>query len=168
MAWYDTPEPGSYNEWWTDIVGAFRSVAIDDHLADGENLDRLNDHITGPVSSDSLASQYQYPVIWSVPQSHTPAYDTVSTEHGDIQVQVVVFATDVEPDAAFQKARALAGRVIDNVEANRSLVIDGTSHGDVFLDSLQMDFQSYPGSPRAQLKFAQMLFSIDINRRYSN
>ena len=169
----DLSDPSGFNEYWTDTVDAFREVAIDGPLADpASNLTTadgdpvLNAHVTGPVSDQNLAAQYAFPIAWSVPEGHTPSYDTVSTDQGDIRMRVVTFAADTDPDRASKVARALGGRIVDNVEANRSLVVDGDVHAEgTFLTEFQADFRITSGNERAQVKYCQMFFDIGTKRR---
>lgn len=155
---------GSFNDFWEDVVGAFRTVAIDDAM-DGGNLDGLNDHVTGPVTDQHLAAQYAFPIVWSVPESHTPDYATVRSDQGDLRVRVITFAADADPQTAFDEARELGGHIVDNVEANRSLVVDGSAHAEgVWLSEFQMDFRVTMGNERAQVKFCQMFFDINTKR----
>ena len=161
----DLSNPSGFNAFWERVIDAFRQVAIDDPMGGG-NLDPVNEHVTGPVSAQNLRSQYAFPIVWSVPEGHTPAYDTISTDQGDIRMRVVTFAADTDPQRAFDVARALAGRIVNNVEGNRSLVIDGSANAEAtFLDDFQMDFRVTDGNERAQVKYAQMFFDVETKRR---
>lgn len=156
---------GSFNDFWDDVVSAFRQVAIDDPM-DGGPLDDVNDHVTGPTTDQNLSAQYAFPVIWSVPEGHTPDYTTTASDQGDLRVRVVTFAADTDPEAAFDRARMFGGHVVDAVEANRSLVVDGDAHAEgVWLSDFQMDFRVTTGNERAQVKYCQMFFDIGVKRR---
>lgn len=161
----DLSNPQGFNAFWEATVDQFRAEAIDNHL-DGGNLDPLNDHVTGPVDANTLASQYAFPIAWSVPLNHSPAYSTVSTDQGDLSMRVVVLASDTEPQAAFDKARTLGGRIVNNVEGSALVDDSGTAQAArVDLDDFQMD--SRPVAQQgAQVKFAELAFSIHVERSY--
>ena len=155
-----------FNKFWSDTVGQFRAEAIDDHL-NGGNLDAVNDHVTGPVDQQTLASQYAFPVIWSIPTNHSPAYATIATDQGALTIRVVVFATDTDPETAFDVARVLGGRVVNNVEGSALVDDSGTAHAaKVELADFQMDSRPVNNQGGAQLKFAELQFSVEIERRY--
>jgi len=161
----DMSDPSGFNAYWEATLTRFRAEAIDDHL-DGGNLDPINDHVTGAVDQDSLASQYAFPVIWSVPSGHQPTYETVATDQGTIQVTVVVLAADTNPDMAFQKARTLGGRIIDNVEGSALVDDSGRAHASrVDLNEFILDNRPVSGKG-AQVKFAEIDFNIEVERRY--
>lgn len=163
----DLSDPQGFNQFWDDVVGQFRKEAVDDHLQNG-NLQPVNAHVTGPVDQDTLASQYAFPVVWSIPTNHSPAYATTSTDQGDLSMTVVVFASDVEPQAAFDKARHLGGRIVNNVEGSALVDDTGTAHAaQVRLDDFQMDSRPVTNQGGAQVKFCEMAFAIDVERRYS-
>jgi len=133
-------------------------------MEDG-NLEDLNAHVTGPQTDQGLAAQYAFPVVWTVPEGHTPDYTTVRSDQGDLRIRVITFAADTDPEAAFDRARKLGGRIVDNVEANRSLVVDGDAHAEgTWLSEFQMDFRVTTGNERAQVKYCQMFFDIDVKR----
>jgi len=161
----DLSNPTGFNKYWTDTVGQFRAEAVDDHI-DGGNLDPVNDHVTGVVDADTLAAQYDFPVIWSVPTNHSPAYATVATDQGTLNMRVVVFAADIDPDAALTKARVLGGRIVNNVEGSALVDDSGTAHaGRVDLNDFQLDSRPVSGQG-AQLKFAELAFGIQVERNY--
>lgn len=156
-----------FNAYWDDTVSQFRKEAIDDHLADGDVLDAVNSHVTGPVDADTLFAQYAFPIIWSIPTNHSTAYATTSTDHGALSMRVVVFATDTDPDIAFQKARVLGGHIVDNVEGSALVDDSGTAHAArVDLDDFQMDSRPVANQGNAQVKFCELSFSIQVERPY--
>jgi len=166
--------PSGFSKTWDDIVTAFREVAIDQPMNGGNLTDAggdpvLNDHITGPVNGQTLAAQYAYPVVWSVPQQWTADYQTTAADQGQLQLQVVVFTADADQETAFRKARELLGRIVNNVEADRSLS-GGTTDaagkvGGTWLTNFQMDFTLSAGQGnRAQITWGQALFDIDAKR----
>ena len=53
----DLSNPSGFNEFWTSTVDQFRKEAIDDHLGSNENLEPVEDHITGPVTEQQLRAQ---------------------------------------------------------------------------------------------------------------
>lgn len=162
----DMSNPTGFNQFWEDTVDQFRKEAIDDPM-NGGNLDALNDHKTGPITADQLEAQQAYPFAWTVPQNHSPAYATAASDHGTLQMQVVMFAADAEAKAAFDKARTLLGRVVNNVEGSALVDSNGTAHAaQVKLQTFQMDFQASPGASRAQIRTAQGMFGIEIERNY--
>jgi uncharacterized protein (DUF2252 family) len=162
----DLSSPQGFNRFWADVVDQFRREAIDDHLQDG-NLTPVQDHVVGPTTEEELAAQNAYPFVWSLAQSHTPNYATVSEDHGDLEIQVFLFAQDTNTKAAFDKARALLGRVVNNVEGSALVDDSGTAHASkVLLDSFQMDIGVSPGTNRAQVRSGQATFSVDVERRY--
>lgn len=161
----DLSNPTGFNRYWEETVGQFRAEAVDDHL-DGGNLDPINDHVTGPVDADTLASQYAFPVVWSVPTNHSPAYATVNTDQGTLSMRVVVFAADTDPDMALTKARVLGGRIVDNVEGSALVDDSGDAHAArVDLNDFQLDSRPVSGQG-AQLKFAELAFGIQVERNY--
>jgi len=161
----DLGDPQGFNRFWENTVGAFRAEAIDDHL-DGGNLDPVNAHITGVADANTLAAQYDFPVIWSTPTTHSPTYATVATDQGALSINVVIFAADTDPDAAFQKARVLGGRIVNNVEGSALVDDDGNANASkVELDEFRTD--SRPVNQQgAQVKFAEVAFDVDVERRY--
>lgn len=161
----DLSNPTGFNKYWTDTVGQFRAEAVDDHI-DGGNLDPVNAHVTGAVDADTLAAQYDFPVIWTVPTNHSPAYATVNTDQGTLNMRVVVFAADIDPDKALTKARVLGGRIVNNVEGSALVDDSGTAHaGRVDLNDFQLDSRPVSGQG-AQLKFAELAFGIQVERNY--
>lgn len=162
----DLSNPTGFNKFFEDTVGQFRAEAIDDHLADGGSLDELNDHVTGAVDSDTLAAQYAFPIVWSVPLNHSPAYATTATDQGTLSMRVVVFAADTDPDFALRKARHIGGIIVDNVEGSALVDDSGTAHAArVDLDDYQLDSRPVSGQG-AQVKFCELAFSIQVERRY--
>lgn len=162
----DFSNPEGFNAFFEGTVGAFRSEAIDDHLSGG-NLDPVNDHITGAVDADTLASQYDFPVVWSVPTNHSPAYATTATDQGTLSMRVVTFAADHDPDVAFKKARVLGGRIVNNVEGS-ALIVDGRANASkVELADFQTDSRPVSGNG-AVLKFAELAFNIEVERKYTS
>lgn len=163
----DLDNPSGFSKFWDDVVTAFREVAIDNELDDG-NLDVLNDHIKGPVDGQTLASQYAYPVVWSVPQNWSPAYDTSAADDGNLSVQVVVFTQDADLEVGYQKARELSGRIVDNIEDDRELAGGSTdaagSVGGTWMTDFNLNFTLGGQGTRAQITYAQVLFSIDAKR----
>lgn len=160
----DLDDDSGFNQFWDDTISAFRKEAIDDHL-DGGNLDAVNDHVIGPVDSTTLAAQYAMPVVWSVPTGHSPAYATTATDQGTLSMRVVTFAKDQHQPTAFKKARVLGGRIVDNVEGS-ALVVDGRANASkVELDDFQTDSRPVSGQGAA-LKFAELAFSIEVERKY--
>lgn len=161
----DNTNPTGFNAFFEDTVAQFRAEAIDDHL-NGGNLDPINTHITGPVDANTLASQYAFPVVWSIPTNHSPAYATVNTDQGTLTMNVVVFAADTDADSAFTKARVLGGRIVNNVEG--SALVDG--NGDAQAARVDLtDFQtdSRPVAEQgAQVKFAELGFAVQVERNY--
>jgi hypothetical protein len=161
----DMSSPSGFNAYWEGTLTRFRAEAVDDHL-DGGNLDPINDHVTGAIDQDTLASQYAFPVVWSVPSGHQPTYETVATDHGTMPVTVVVLAADTDPDMAFQKARTLGGRIIDNVEGSALVDDSGTAHASrVDLNEFIVDNRPVSGKG-AQVKFAEIDFNIQTERNY--
>lgn len=162
----DFSNPQGFNKFFEDTVRLFREQAIDDHLADGEDLDAINDHVTGAVDADTLAAQYNWPIVWSVPMNHSPAYATTTTDQGTLSIRVVVFAADTDPDTALQKARVLGGRIVTNIEGSALIDDQGKAHAArVDLDDFQLD--SRPMSNQgAQVKFCELAFSIQVERHY--
>lgn len=172
----DLSNPSGFSKTWDDVVTAFREVAIDNAMASGGNLydssagePVVNDHIKGPVTGDVLASQYAYPVVWSLPQVYTPQDRRPAAEHGEFQVQVVMFAADHDPETGFRKARELLARVVNNIEDDRSLSGGSTdaagSVSGTFLTNFKLDFTMQQGQgQRAQLFWGQALFQIDAKR----
>lgn len=161
----DLSNPQGFNAFWEDTVEHFRAEAIDDHL-DGGNLDPVNDHVTGSVDADTLASQYAMPIVWSTPTNHSPAYATVGTDQGTLSMNVVVLAADQNPDSALQKARVLAGRIVDNVEGSALVDDSGTAHaGRVDLQDFQVDSRPVSGQGAA-VKFTELSFGIQVERQY--
>lgn len=157
--------PQGFNKYWEDTVGQFRKEAIDDELSGG-NLDPVNAHITGPVDANTLAAQYEFPVVWSIPTDHSTAYATTSTDQGDLNMRVVVFAADTDPQSAFKKARVLGGRIVNNVEKSALVDQNGNAQAaSVDLDQFQMDTRTVP-QKGAQLKFNEQTWSINVERRY--
>jgi hypothetical protein len=162
----DMSDPRGFNAFWEDTVDQFRLEAIDQHLDTG-NLSAVNVHETGPVDQNALQSQYAFPVIWSVPTNHSPAYATTNTDHGDLGMRVVVFASDVDAQTAFDKARTLGGRVVNNVEGSALVDQNGDAHAaNVLLDDFQTDSRPVNNQGNAQLKFAELAFSINVERPY--
>lgn len=153
-----------FNGFLDRLITRFRDQAINSEL-DGGNLDAVNQHVEGPINTDQLSSQYAYPILWSVPQTYSTAYDTVASDHGELQIQVIVVASDADPKVAFEKARVVIGRVIGNVE--RSALVDAgeAAASNVRLENLQLDFEARRGGNRAQLRYAQAVFGIDAERR---
>lgn len=172
----DLSNPSGFSKTWDDIVTAFREVAIDNAMAAGGNLHDgsagepiLNDHITGPVDGQTLAAQYAYPVVWSVPQTWTADYRTNASDQGELQVQVVIFTQNQDQDRAFREGRELLGRIVNNVENDRSLSGGSTDAagkvGGTWMTNFQMDFTMSTGQgTRAQLTWGQALFQIDAKR----
>lgn len=160
--------PSGFSKDWDDVVTAFREVAIDTPMSSG-NLTDLNDHVKGPVTGETLAAQYAYPLVWSVPRSWTANYETTAADHGVLQVQVIIFAKDEDQEYAFRKARHLLGNVVTNVEADRSLS-GGTTDaagkvGRAEMTNFQMDFTLSTGQgQRAQLTWGQALFDLHVKR----
>jgi hypothetical protein len=153
----DLSNPTGFNKFWAE--------AIDDHL-DGGNLDAVNEHITGAVDPDTLAAQYAFPVVWSVPTNHSPDYATVATDQGTLSFQVVTLAADTDPDIALQKARTLGGRIVNNVEGSALVDDSGTAHAArVDLDDFQLDSRPISGQG-AQVKYCELAFAIRTERRY--
>lgn len=177
----DMSNPEGFTAFLFDVFDAFREVAIGvyegddpddwtvpDNLLDADGDPVLNDVAVGPVVEDALASQHAYPLAWVVPQTYTPSYETSATDQGELQVQVVIFATDTDPWSALKKAATISGRIVNNVEADRALTtasIDNDAAA-TWLTNYQLDFQATPGNERAQLKFCQMLFGVNVERRY--
>jgi hypothetical protein len=161
----DLTDPQGFNKFWEETVGQFRAEAIDNHL-DGGNLDPLNSHVTGAVDADTLAAQYDFPVVWSIPTNHSPNYATITTDQGALTINVVVFAADTDPDAAFQKARVLGGRIVNNVEGSALVDDNGDAHaGRVDLNDFQTDSRPVAGQG-AQVKFAELSFAVQVERDY--
>lgn len=170
----DLSNPSGFSKTWDDIVTAFRDVAIDNAMDPGGNLHDgsapvVNDHVTGPVTGETLATQYAYPVLWSVPQQWTADYQTTSADHGELQIQVVSFAADQDPETGFRVARELLGRVVNNIEDDRELSGGSTDAagkvGGTWMTNFQMDYTlSTDGGQRGQLFFGQALFQIDAKR----
>lgn len=162
----DLSNPQGFNQFWEETVDQFRLEAIDSHL-DGGNLDVVNAHETGPVDQNTLQSQYAFPVIWSVPLNHSPSYATTATDHGDLSMRVIVFCQDADAQTAFDKARVLGGRVVNNVEGSALVDQNGDAHaGNVLLDDFQMDSRPVNNQGGAQLKFCEVMFSISVERPY--
>lgn len=170
----DLSNPSGFNAFWVNVVEAFREIGIGDYsdddptnwtvpsnLQDGSGDPILNDHIKGPVDGQTLASQHAYPVVWSVPQSWTPSYDTSKSDQGQLQVMVVVFAADQDQWYGFRKARELGGRIVNNLEADRAL--DGNASA-VWLENFQTDFLVGGQNTRAQLQFCSAVYQIDAKR----
>lgn len=165
MALDMNPSSG-FNAFWDDTVSQFRAEAIENHLDDGDNLDVINTHVTGAVDADTLQAQYAYPFVWSIATNHSPAYATTATDHGDLSMRVVFFAADYDPDTALQKARVMGGYCVDNVEGSALVDDTGTAHAaKVELDDFQLDSRPTSGDG-AQVKFAELAFSIDVERKY--
>lgn len=161
----DTSNPQGFNQFWEETVDQFRAEAVDDHL-DGGNLDPVNSHITGSVDADTLAAQYDFPVVWSIPTNHSPNYATISTDQGTLTMNVVVFAADTDPDAAFTKARVLGGRIVNNVEGSALVDDSGTAHAArVDLNDFQTDSRPV-ANQGAQVKFAELSFAVEVERDY--
>jgi len=161
----DFSNPSGFNQFFDAVVDQFRTEAIDDELSGG-NLDPVNDHVTGAVDSDTLAAQYDMPVIWSVPLNHSPSYATISTDQGTLSMRVVVLAADMDGDTALKKARVLGGRIVNNVEGSALVDSNGDAQASkVLLDDFQLDSRPVSGQG-AQVKFCELAFSIDVERKY--
>lgn len=161
----DLSNPSGFNQHWVDVVTQFRKEAIDDHLSGG-NLDVINDHITGPVDPQTLAAQYAFPVVWSLPTSHSPAYDTVATDHGALDITVTVFAADTDAETAYQKARELGGRIVNNVEGS-ALVNDQGDAEAARVDLTQFDMDTRPATGNgAQVKYSEANYQVQTERNY--
>lgn len=166
--------PSGFNAFWVDIVDAFREVGIGDYsdadpnnwtipanLQDGSGDPIFNDHLQGPVDSQTLPNQTAFPVVWSVPQSWTPSYDTSRSDQGQLQIMVVVFAADQHAETGFRKARELGGRIVNNLEADRDL--NGAAAA-VWLTEFNADYLVAGEGPRAQLQYCQAVYQIDAKR----
>jgi len=164
----DLSNPSGFNEFWKNTVDQFRTEAIDDHTGSGGDLEPIEYHHTGPVSESQLRAQNAYPWVWSVPQTHTPSYATINTDQGELQMQIVVFAQDTDPQSAFDKARALLGRIVNKVEGSALVDSNGNAQAaQVRLDTFDMDSGVSPGgSSRAQTRAGMAIFNIEIERSY--
>jgi len=161
----DLSSPQGFNQFWEDTVEQFRAEAIDDHL-NGGNLDVVNDHVTGPVDQNTLAAHYAYPVIWTIALNHSPNYATTATDQGVLSVRAVAFASDTDAETALSKARTLGGRMVNNVEGSALVDDQGDAHAaNVRLIDFQLDSRPVTGQG-AQVKFCEIQFGIDVERRY--
>lgn len=157
-----------FNAFWDGAVDTFRNLVIDEPMEPGGNLEPVNNHVTGPIDANGLANQNAYPFIMSVPMNWSPNYATNTTDQGVLEMQVVAFAADIDIDVAFEKARVLGGRIVDNVEDNRALVDDeGRANASaVWLDDFQMDFTPSGAQSNQQIKYCNLVFRIEAKRSY--
>ena len=162
----DTSNQTGFNDAWDQLVSSFRAVAIDNHTDQGEALEDLKNHITGPTNGQELAAQVAYPVVWTLPTSWNPSYDTVSTDQGVLEIRAVVIGNNTDQQVAFDDARILLGRIVNNIENDPELAGAGDPVASrTWLADFQMDDRvNRSGDQRAQLKFATGLFRITAKR----
>lgn len=161
-----------YPEWLFEVLYAWRDVAIDNHVQDGENLDGLTEHVTGVVDTQSLLNNYDLPIVMSFPGQHNPGAGTLSTDQGTLAITAVVYDHDLHTTTALEDAMEYAGTIVSNVENDPTLTAGGdTDRAKVAacrLTNFSPDFEENPPPDRAPLKWCAASFTCDLKRRYGH
>lgn len=126
------------------VMGRFRSVAIDNHMDNG-NLSDVTFHETGMVNGDTLLNTYNPPVVFSVFSGYDTEADSVAKQTDTFTVDVAVFDWNYSRDWGLENVLRLVANVVTNVENNRALESSPGAGDpvaeDVTWSSLEPDFQ---------------------------
>lgn len=156
-----------FTQYLFTVLGRFRDVAIDNHIQGG-SLDDLTAHETGLVPGDYLLNHYQKPVVFSVFSDYSGSPTTIAHDTDTFTIDVAVFDWDFDLSYGMENAIRLTAKVVDNVEANRTLESSPGAGDpiaeDVQWSTLEPDFE-FSDSQDMVLNWASVSFEIQTRRQ---
>jgi len=150
-----------------ELVENFRDVAVENDRGQDGDLDDINQHYTGPIDPRELGSTPNFPVIWTVPMSYSPAYSTTASDQGTLEFQVVAWTADQDQAYALEEALIIVLEVVDNLEADPTLSTgsNAITVQNTEWTNLDLDFApSGANGELAQVKWAMADFEITPKR----
>jgi hypothetical protein len=163
---FDPADLSGFPEHLFTVLGRFRDVAVDNHLADGESLEDVTFHETGMVDGDTLINSYKPPVVFTVFSGYDSEADTVAKQTDTFSVDAAVFDWNFSRDWGLENVVRICSTVVDNVEANRNLTkSDGTDPvaEDVTWSGLEPDFR-FSGGGDAVVHWCSVGFEVRTRR----
>lgn len=150
-----------------EVLRRFRNVAVENHTGSGETLEDVQYHETSVMDASRMVRQYEPPVVFSLLSDYSGEADTISKDHDVLTVDVATFTWDYDRDYGFEDAVRIMAKVIDNVEANRSLESSPGAGDpvatDVSWDSLEADFQ-FSDDRELVVHWASTTFQVETER----
>lgn len=163
---HDPSNYEGYTRFVLEIYQRFANVAVEWHLDD--NLSSVNAHETGIVDMDQLASQYDLPVIMTIPTGAEGSPRTTAADEEILSYSVSAWVADYDQPYALTEAQILISEVVNNVEDNRSLADQNGENPlaeDATKISTDYDFALNPRRERGHLKYGTARFEVKTKRR---
>lgn len=155
-----------FTQFHLEIYDRFASTAVEWHLDD--NLSMVNAHELGIVDIDQLVSQYNLPVVFTIP---TGTDNQSRTTHADTEIltySVSAWVADWNQPYALIDAQVIIGNIINNVENNRTLTNQNGEDPlaeDAGKVESSFDFQLNPRQERGHLKYGTAKFEVKTKRK---
>jgi len=175
-AGFDPQDFSGFTAAHLQVLERFRDVAIDNHLSNG-NLDGtgnnpdIQHHIKGVVDGNTLLSQYELPVVMSMPTGIDDTPRNIQANTTTYGFSVSAWVSDYDQQYGLELAQIIVGNVVNNVEQNRSLKkSDGTDPiaTDAHLagsGSVTFDFALNVAGQKKHLKYGTAEFMVETKRQ---
>lgn len=158
-----------------EIYERFAAVAVENALTDG-NLDGtganpdVKAHETGVVDGQTLMSQYDLPIVLTIPTGTTTEARTTGADTARLTFSVSSWVSDYNQGYGLIDAQVIIGNVVNNVEDNRTLLdANGTTPlaEDTTMTETTYDWQ-FNVEPQRHLKFGTADFEVRTKRNIPN
>lgn len=162
---HDPTNYSGYTQFFLELYDRFAQVAVEWHL-DG-NLSAVNAHELGIVDIDQLVSQYDLPVIFTIPTATEGAARTTGADEETLSFSVSAWVSDFDQPYALTEAVVLISEVVNNVENNRTLTDqngDDPLAEDATKIGTEFDFALNPRRDRGHLKYGTATFEVRTKR----
>lgn len=163
---HDPANYEGFTRFQLEIYDRLATVGIENHLDD--NLSMVNDHEMGIVDIDQLASQYQLPVVFTVPTGTRNTSRTTKADTETLTYSISAWVSDYNQPYAMVQAQIIVGNIVNNIENRRSLT-DANGNDplaeDVSKTETTYDFVLNPREERGHLKYGTAKFEVKTKRK---
>lgn len=162
-----------------ELMERFRVVAVDYPMAhtnlsgDSDGSPEVMYHETGVPNLERMLTQYDLPLVITVPSSMESEPATTAADTTTIDVSVSAWVENYDRLYGMTDAGVIISNVVNNVEANRKLVLPETHPergndplaDDVEFNGADFDYQINAGPENVFLSWCSAEFTIESKRR---
>lgn len=169
---HDPSNYSGFTAFQLEIFDRFATVAVQDALTTG-NLDGTGNnpdvraHETGVVDGETLLSQYDLPMVMTIPTGTTTDARTTGADTARLTYSVSAWVSDYDQPYGLMEAQIIVGNIVNNVENNRTLV--SSAGGDPVAEDTSLIETTYDWEfnvePQRHLKYGTADFEVRTKRK---
>ena len=162
-----------------ELMERFRVVAVDYPMAhgnlsgEGAGSPLVEFHESGVPTVERMLTQYELPIVISVPTGIESEPATTAADTTSINVSVSAWVENYDRLYGMTDAGVIISNVVNNVEANRAMVLpepheqygNDPLSDDVEFTGADFDFQINAGPDNVFLSWCSADFTIEAKRR---